>query len=62
MWAAFVALIMGVGASLWGFVASDALEIAIMGGMGAAICIWWFAQDIDAVADRLRRSDRRTSK
>ena len=58
-WALLVGGVMAVSASLLGLDAGEVVETVVLGGLGAAICIVFFAGDILAFADRLTRRDRR---
>jgi hypothetical protein len=61
-WAVLIGFLIAAGASLGGLATADVLETAVLGGLGAAICIWFFAGDILAVADRLHWPRRPTPK
>jgi hypothetical protein len=61
-WALLVGFLIAVGASLLGLDATEVLETGLLGGLGAAICILFFAGDILALADRLNRRSRRSPK
>lgn len=59
-WALLMGLLMAIGGITFGLDAADVLETAVLGGLGAAVCIWFYAGDIIAIADRMkhRRTDR----
>ena len=59
-WALLVGFLIAVGATLFGLDATEVLETAVLGGLGAAICILFFAGDIIALADRINRRGGRT--
>jgi hypothetical protein len=59
-WALLVGFLIALGTALSGFDAADVVEAAVIGGIGAAICIWFFAGDVLAFADRLTGRGGRT--
>jgi hypothetical protein len=61
-WAILIGVLIAAGTSWLGLDAGDVLEAAVFGAVGAAICIWFFAGDIIAMADRLRRPGPRSMK
>jgi hypothetical protein len=60
-WALLVGFLIAVGASLSGFDATEVVETAVLGALGAAVCILFFAGDILALADRLNQRRGRRS-
>jgi hypothetical protein len=54
-WALLVGFLIAAGTSLAGLDAMEVLETALLGGLGAAVCILFFAGDILALAERLNR-------
>jgi len=61
-WASLIGFLIALATSLLGMGTGKVLEAAILGAIGAAICIWFFAGDVIALAERLHRPGARPMK
>ena len=52
-WASLIGVLIALATSLLGMDTGEVLQAAIFGAIGAAICIWFFAGDVIAFAERL---------
>lgn len=61
-WALLVGCLFALTTSLFGLGGIEVAEIAVLGGLGAAMCILFCAGDIIALADHLTGRDHHSLK